>query len=275
MARNRMIRPEFWEDDKIGECSPTARLLFIAMWNFADDEGYLEYRPKWLKAKCFPYDNIMIEPLIQELLDKERIEIHGNIIWIKNFLKHQKIEKPKPSDLSQKFKDSPNVPRILPEHSPPKIEEKLREIEVKRSEVEVKTFSNEKEASPQNLTITEIIDPISGTYSTPPIPTPPPSKPKLPKKEYGNQEINETLDLLKQVIGIDDFKNSQEKQRWYANHILNLSKKIKEKHGDGEFLRRLNLLLADKYKSSKCNDIISLYEEMKGFKEPQFNSITL
>ncbi len=142
MARNRMIKPEFWEDDKIGECSPTARLLFIALWNFADDEGYLEYRPKWIKARIFPYDSFEIEPLINELLDKGRLELRGNILSIVHFLDHQKIEKPKASDLSQIFKNSVTPPRTVTDSSPTKREEKRREIEEKGSGKEVKLFGD-------------------------------------------------------------------------------------------------------------------------------------
>ena len=35
MARNRMIKPEFWEDPKVALLSDKAKLLFIALWNFA------------------------------------------------------------------------------------------------------------------------------------------------------------------------------------------------------------------------------------------------
>jgi len=155
MARNRMIKPEFWEDDKIGECSPTSRLLFIALWNFADDEGYLEYRIKWIKAKCFPYDNLKIEPLIDELVRVGRVEVKSNIIWIKNFLKHQKIEKPKESNLSQIFKDSPTPPRLLPDSSATKREEKGREEKGSKKEIEQVVEEYEKHFGTKILSLTE------------------------------------------------------------------------------------------------------------------------
>jgi hypothetical protein len=41
MARIRTIKPEFWTDEKIVECSFEARLMFIGMFNFADDKGNL------------------------------------------------------------------------------------------------------------------------------------------------------------------------------------------------------------------------------------------
>ncbi len=68
MARLRTIKPEFWTDDKIGECSPTARLLLIASLNFADDYGGLDRSSRQLKAQAFPYDQIDCEPLVLELI---------------------------------------------------------------------------------------------------------------------------------------------------------------------------------------------------------------
>jgi len=98
MARIRTVKPEFWTDERIGECSFTARLLFIATWNFADDHGGLERSAKQLKAQAFPYDNIDCEPLVQELLQQGLlIEYHSGgkkYLHIKGFRKHQKNEKP-------------------------------------------------------------------------------------------------------------------------------------------------------------------------------------
>lgn len=49
MARIRTVKPEFWTDEKIVECSIPARLLFIGLFNFADDKGCLERSPKRIK----------------------------------------------------------------------------------------------------------------------------------------------------------------------------------------------------------------------------------
>lgn len=141
MARNRMIKPEFWEDDRVAECSFQARLFFIALWNLSDDEGFFEYRPKWLKAKAFPYDDILsedIEKIVAELSSIGRVMVkttnNGNRIGhVVNFLKHQRIDRPKKSDLSQLFNDSTNVPRAIDEQSTTKRKGK----EVKRKEVKV------------------------------------------------------------------------------------------------------------------------------------------
>jgi hypothetical protein len=67
VARIRTVKPEFWSDEKLAECSRDARLLFIGTWNFADDEGRMEYSPKRLKMQIFPGDTIDVAPLVTEL----------------------------------------------------------------------------------------------------------------------------------------------------------------------------------------------------------------
>jgi hypothetical protein len=102
MARIRSIKPEFWTSEQVMECSLNARLLFIGMWNFADDLGRLSMSPKSIKAQIFPSDDINSETIlgmIQELSnnglvllytvdDKDYLQITG---W-----QHQRIDKPQP-----------------------------------------------------------------------------------------------------------------------------------------------------------------------------------
>lgn len=130
MARNRMIRPEFWEDTKIASLSTYSRLFFIALWNFADDEGYIENDHLWLKAKCFPYDKVSIKELVDELLNSGRIKVNNEVIKIINFSKYQRIDRPKKSDLKDRFDEhSTNTQRTFDEHSTTK--EKLREVKLR------------------------------------------------------------------------------------------------------------------------------------------------
>ncbi len=103
MARIRTIKPEFWTDEKVVELSFPARLLFIGLWNFADDAGRLVHSPKRMKMQIFPSDSVEIEKLVQELVDQELVEIYtvgkDSILWIPTFLEHQKIDRPTPSKL--------------------------------------------------------------------------------------------------------------------------------------------------------------------------------
>jgi hypothetical protein len=121
MARLRTVKPEFWTDERVGEVSVTARLLFIATWNFADDYGGVDRSAKQLKAQAFPYDNIDCEPLIQELLQVGLLieyEVGGKkYLHINGFRKHQKVEKPAKPRIPL-YEHSTSPPRVLPESSP-------------------------------------------------------------------------------------------------------------------------------------------------------------
>lgn len=119
MARIRTIKPEFWTDEKIVECSFEARLMFIGMFNFADDKGNLVRSPKRIKMQIFPADMIDCEPLIKELSGAGLISEYSvsgvEYIHIDGFSKHQKINRPSattiptPEDVSDNSrKPTPN-----------------------------------------------------------------------------------------------------------------------------------------------------------------------
>lgn len=103
MARIRSIKPELWTDERLAECSLSARLLFIGLLNFADDNGNQVYSAKRIKMQVFPADNIETQPLIEELIT------HGLLIEysvsgekylnIKGFKKHQVINRPTKSNI--------------------------------------------------------------------------------------------------------------------------------------------------------------------------------
>jgi|694.fasta_scaffold13640_7 hypothetical protein len=98
--RIRTIKPEFWTDEKIGSLSLGARLLFISLWNVADDSGNFADKPKQLKIQTMPYDTIDISELLLELVSSNlivRYEVNDKSYYhIINFLKHQKINRPSP-----------------------------------------------------------------------------------------------------------------------------------------------------------------------------------
>lgn len=98
MARIRTIKPDFWTDEKLTDCSLSARLLFIGTWNFADDAGNLDRSHKQIKARVFPLDNIDCEPLLIELIAQGLLieyAVEGKqYLHIKGFEKHQLINRP-------------------------------------------------------------------------------------------------------------------------------------------------------------------------------------
>lgn len=98
--RIRTIKPDFWTDEKIGELSMPARLLFIALWNIADDYGNFANKPKQIKIQTMPYDNVDIQELLSELSSIDLITHYSSdnkeYYHLNNFLKHQKINRPSP-----------------------------------------------------------------------------------------------------------------------------------------------------------------------------------
>lgn len=107
MARIRTIKPEFWTSEKIVECSRDARLFFIGMWNFADDEGRLVNSAMQLKMKIFPAEDLLIES-IQGLLTELSVNglIKCYVVDNKEYIQivgwdHQKINRPNPSKIPE------------------------------------------------------------------------------------------------------------------------------------------------------------------------------
>jgi hypothetical protein len=111
MARIRTIKPDFWTNEKVLRIKALTRLLFIGMWNFADDYGRMQFAPLGIKAKIFPTDDLSsgdIKDMLHELCsadlitiysakDQEYIEITG---W-----DHQKIDRRQPSKIPGPFDD--------------------------------------------------------------------------------------------------------------------------------------------------------------------------
>lgn len=158
MARNRMIKPDFWEDEKLArKTSMQARLLYIALWNYSDDYGVVKGDNIYLKNTIFPYNDIQLSDFkgwLQELLDIKRLkpfEANGEqYYYIHNFLKHQKIDKP------SKDKRNPEPPPgILDDYSTNTrggLDEgstmKIKENKIKEREVEVNKGQPQQKLSP-------------------------------------------------------------------------------------------------------------------------------
>ena len=93
MARARNIKPGFYKNEDLAECSVWARLLFPGLWMLADRSGRLEDRPKRIKGEIFPFDTVDVDPLLDELQAWKfitRYEIDGvRYIQIVGFERHQ------------------------------------------------------------------------------------------------------------------------------------------------------------------------------------------
>lgn len=102
MARARLLKPDFFDDEKLAALPFGARLLFQALWCEADREGRLEDRPVKLAAFAFPYDTAIQRKARKDAPDwldalvkagcVARYEADGkHLLWIPHFKDHQKI----------------------------------------------------------------------------------------------------------------------------------------------------------------------------------------
>ncbi|BCA93797.1 hypothetical protein TUM19329_01580 [Legionella antarctica] len=101
MSRIRTVKPEFWTSEQVLACSLAARLLFIGMWSFCDDNGVHTASYKRLKAEVFPADDIPVsevEKLITQLIQNDLLreyEVENKTYWIvTGWKKHQRIDRP-------------------------------------------------------------------------------------------------------------------------------------------------------------------------------------
>ena len=93
MARARNIKPGFFKNEDLAECSVWARLLFPGLWMLADREGRIEDRPKRIKGEIFPFDAVDVDPLLEELSKwgfiRRYVADGKRCIQINNFSAHQ------------------------------------------------------------------------------------------------------------------------------------------------------------------------------------------
>ena len=104
MSRIRTIKPEFWISEQVMNCSHSARLLFIGLWNFCDDGGVHPANIRKLKAEVFPGDDVTLtdvegwmKALISQKLVAEFTAQYNNescTFWFVTGWKHQRIDKP-------------------------------------------------------------------------------------------------------------------------------------------------------------------------------------
>lgn len=115
MPRIRTVKPEFWTSDQVLECSRNARLLFLGLWNFCDDEGRHAWKPRQCKAEVFPGDDDLSVADVEAMM--EELEGHGLIcrytdpddvsacyFYVTGW-HHQRIDKPQPAKHPSPFQD--------------------------------------------------------------------------------------------------------------------------------------------------------------------------
>lgn len=100
MARIRSVKPEFWSNEQVAQCSIPARMLFLGMLNFCDDGGVHPASAHRLRSEVFPSDSISnadVQSMVDELIAAGLLatyEAAGKRFWNVTGWHHQKIDKP-------------------------------------------------------------------------------------------------------------------------------------------------------------------------------------
>lgn len=101
MPRIRTIKPQFWDSPDVVGLDPWARLLYIAMWNWADDHGRGTADPKALAAFAFPKEDFIDSAETRRMLGGIRrafgvkfYKVGGRpYYYIPSWDRHQKVDK--------------------------------------------------------------------------------------------------------------------------------------------------------------------------------------
>lgn len=120
MARIRSIKPGHCSDRELPNISFGAHLMWVLNWCFSDDLGVFENDPTLIKSNVFPrrkdVKEAHVELWLKNLSDHHFIisfEYKGSNYFInRTFEKHQKIDKPQPSNIPKDV-----IRRVIDEYS--------------------------------------------------------------------------------------------------------------------------------------------------------------
>jgi len=144
-----MLDPEFFFDEELAqtEDSGYVRLFYQGLWCHCDDIHHtIPNKPGWLKAQIFPYEDVDVTKFWNELVRIGKLtpftSENGNPFgYLKNFGKHQRIDKPSKS----KYPGYPEAPEPLQEYSesPPAKEKRSKVKRSKEKETASMSFLSE------------------------------------------------------------------------------------------------------------------------------------
>lgn len=107
----RSVRPEFFTDPMMASLDPMVRLLYVGLWCYVDDEGRGEWLPKQIEGAIFPFEDVDIHALLEQLVRSARIVRYTDgdreFFHIPTFSEYQKPNRkydsrlPDPSKCSQ------------------------------------------------------------------------------------------------------------------------------------------------------------------------------
>ena len=239
MAKYRPVKTSFWTDPYIQGLSVEEKLIFLYLITNPLTRlcGIYEISDRTIAFETGLSEKVVAQTVDRLYTDGKTVR-HGSWIYIINYSKHQQ-----------------NNPSVV--------------SAIQREMLEI----------PQDIAkAIQTVDRLSQTTHKPILKLIPKPKPKpirkekkstevdsgVPEKPHGDKNINDMLLALKATIGIEDFADSVKWQRIYGKHCYQLATKITHT----EFARRLDILLNDGFKRKRMNEIKYVYEQVKGFLEP-------
>ena len=154
-----MVRPELWSSPTLSKVSRDAMLLFVGLWNYADDEGRAPSDPTLIRAALFPLreevSDVDVEGWLRELAKVGVVKLYRarprakrgagglNLYQVTSWREHQKIDRPTESRWPPPRKhgaESARARRALVEES--SRARRPREVKRREEEVEVKTHAD-------------------------------------------------------------------------------------------------------------------------------------
>lgn len=119
-----MIDPNIWASEDMAKLTHRQRLLVIGLFSNADDHGKGIAKPAYIRSTVFPYDDIPINEIIDDLetiravISMRFYEVKGNSYYLfDNWSKWQTVQKPQPSIIPD-LVENDSVP--IPEPFSPK-----------------------------------------------------------------------------------------------------------------------------------------------------------
>lgn len=113
MARIRSIKPEFWLDRKLArQLSRDERMLYLGLWNQADEHARAQADPRLIKGQVFPFDDDLtdddIEAMLKALQGAGVVQVYEHdgdpYLFLPKLHRHQRLE---PAKVASKFPEPP------------------------------------------------------------------------------------------------------------------------------------------------------------------------
>lgn len=99
--RIRTIRPEFYQSESVGSMTWKARVVFINLWSYVEDNGVNLDNPRLFRGQCMPYDDSVLDDIEDAFAELEqcgsiiRYERDGKrLLFVPGFEKWQNIQRP-------------------------------------------------------------------------------------------------------------------------------------------------------------------------------------